>query len=188
MPVARSVAGIFFVFKKRKSFKINKLYMFVELPFFEPIDTTNLRSEYDATLDQDGKALHVCLIFEKKEIDATCLESIGQLLRNVDEFDQKFRATLTQNFAEGGMVRDYIDFHLGELPSELLDNFGIDPDTPDPGAQLLDGLYWHYLWVRPEQLNSYATVDYSLGPYATTYKAVIHLDSALRIVGLSMES
>jgi hypothetical protein len=40
MPVARSVAGIFFVFKKRKSFKIKKLYMLVELPFFEIIHAT----------------------------------------------------------------------------------------------------------------------------------------------------
>ncbi len=84
-----------------------------KLPYFAEIDLNNLQDEYETEIEFNGAEVDIFLN-EMRYTDSEQLNFIKKVLENLDQFDNKNRASIAEDFSHNGVSYEYLSYYLVE--------------------------------------------------------------------------
>ncbi|UIR55075.1 DUF2004 domain-containing protein [Sphingobacterium sp. SRCM116780] len=144
------------------------------LAHFGAIVTENLNEYYRVTIDFNGGKLNLDLNFRNKEIDIPTLAKVETFLNGMDAFDKSNLNQIINNYDEkNSLVREYIDFHLEELPKNQLEQLiDVKNQKVSPEKQMLGKLKLERIGLYPD--GAYNTESFAVFDY--TFEGNIYVD------------
>ncbi|MGU3375277.1 DUF2004 domain-containing protein [Chryseobacterium sp. M5A1_1a] len=161
------------------------------LPYFGRLSTDNIEEYYDVNIDFNGNEIQVELNFESDNTDATKLDQVKNYLENIETFNRLAKSYILEDYhnEEGDTVKFYLEHHLEEVePEELSTLINFDDVTVEPEQQLLTKLELVRIGLYPDNEESFAILDYSIGEEITNYLVVINTDQNGQLDYMAMES
>lgn len=163
----------------------------IELPFFGIIDTENVASYTDVTVNFQGKEISIDLNFDQKTTTSQVLNKCKAFLEQLDAWEKQNQSSIDRDYLtrEYDTVKEYLEHHLEEIPEyELFQLIDKDNQSKSYIEQLREKLSLKRLGLYPEQGKSFATFDYSIGVEITQYLVVIVTDENGVLQQMMMES
>lgn len=153
------------------------------------IDSENRQQSYGARIQLDGKEVYVDLNFYTLRPDASgWAEVYEDYITHLAEHRRTVETALRRDFEKGGIVRKYIDCHLKELPSSILEKMlASAPPSLSPEERLLSLLSLKRIGLYPGD-DAYAVWDYTPGWQYTDQLIVGNTDEAGKLEYVSWES
>lgn len=136
------------------------------LPHFGEINPNQLEEYYDVDVVLGDLEISIDLNFENKSIDQSELDSIQYFLNNITLFDSQNKVFIKDDFEEGGVAAEYIEFYLDECDdTELSSIINIQDSTTPRDVLLLKELKLIRVGLYPSDKSDtehFATFDYSI--------------------------
>lgn len=120
---------------------------------------------YEAEVDWQGHSIYVSLdISESGSVESDLLKAVDELIDNLEGFESQVRQVLKEDFAQKGLSKEFIDFHLKELDKEEIEELIQDtPDAPSLEERLFSALQLHHINFYPEEEeDTFVLFDYAL--------------------------
>jgi hypothetical protein len=137
------------------------------LPYFEEINSQELKEYYSIEVDFNETKINIDLNFENSSIDQSSIETIKTFLENIDKFDKQNKSYIENDLREeNGATRDYISFYFDELEQDEISKI-IDLDNTNTQKEilLLNELKLNRIGLYPDgkyNTTYYAVFDYSI--------------------------
>jgi len=145
---------------------------------------------FEAALDLRGRRVTLDInVYET--VTQHLLDSVAGFVANVAGFDQSAREFLGHDFEQNNesSVRLYIEHHLETIdPDELRGSLGGANCQVVDAKLFLSRIYLRRVGLYPDNENSCALFDYTIGERLTQYVIAVQFDSEGAILGAVMES
>jgi hypothetical protein len=156
-----------------------------ELPYFGKLNLDPIDSCYEAEATIGGKPVQVDLNFENESISADAIEDVKRLLRDVEQYLPECREFILNEYNNGELVQEYIQFHKDDMSEGVLcDELGIKGG--DINQQLLAKLQPVRIGIYPESEN-YVVFGYSFGSDLTPTVLAITANKNIELQNMYME-
>jgi hypothetical protein len=162
-----------------------------KLPYFGAVDSQDLEEYYDIVTDFNNTEIQIDLNFESKTIEVERLEIVKHFIENIRIHDLNNKKYIETDFnaEDGDTVREYLEHHIEELPTDDLQQLiGSNAKTIEQSKLLLKKLHLVRVGLYPDSKDQFAIFDYSLGQELTNYLVVINTDENGNLDYLTMES
>lgn len=148
----------------------------IKIPYFKDLNFNDLDDYYTTEIDVNGKTISLHLNLEEPSIDEPTAIKLKQFIEMLAVYDAANLKTISEDFASGDTVNEYINFHLHELFEEEILSF-IDPSNQNASIneQMLSKIHLQQVWLYPHAENYLGIFDYSLGKDLTNHVVVISL-------------
>ena len=163
----------------------------IKLPYFGVLDSSAVEEYYDVEVDFNNTKIQIDLNFESREIDIERLKIVSHFIENIRIHDRNNKKYIESDFKddEAGTVREYLEHHIEELPTdELAQLIGSATKRADQPKLLLEKLHLVRVGLYPDSKEQFAIFDYSLGEELTNYLIVVNTDENGNLDYLTMES
>ncbi|AZA78012.1 DUF2004 domain-containing protein [Chryseobacterium sp. G0186] len=161
------------------------------LPYFGQISTDSIEEYYDVNIDFNGREIQIDLNFESETTDGEKLNQIKNYLENIEVYNRLAKNYILEDYhnEEGDTIKFYIEHHLEEVEEDELSTIiNFDDSTVEPEQQLLTKLELVRIGLYPDNEESFAILDYSIGKEITNYLVVINTDQNGQLDYMAMES
>lgn len=161
------------------------------LPHFGNLVTDNLEEYYDVNIEFDGNEIQIDLNFENKTIDTITMDKVKNFIENIEKCDKLNKTYILNDYnnEDGDTIKSYLEHHLEEVEKEELSNLiNFDDKTTEPELQLLKKLKLVRVGLYPDNEDTFAIFDYSIGEEITNYLVVINTDEQGQLDYMTMES
>ena len=161
------------------------------LPYFEPLESTNLEPYYDVDIEFNGRQIQIDLNFDEKEIDASRLDTVKRFIENIQKFDEQNKTYFLDDYndEEGDTVKFYLEEFWAEIDQEQFSEAtGFEAGDDEPERRLLEKLHLVRVGLYPDNDDVFAIFDYSIGTDFTNYLIVINTDEKGEMDYMTMES
>jgi len=154
---------------------------------FDPKHELN---EWETEIEWSGHPIRVDLTFDGATISSGVLDGLAWFVTDPAAFDELARRGLRQDLdRKGSAVKDYMDHHLDDLDAaDLAQIFGAGSSRSVDAETFLRGMRLARIGLYPDEPESHAVLDYTLGEELTDYVLTVTLDNRQKIAGIAMES
>ncbi|WP_026724950.1 DUF2004 domain-containing protein [Flavobacterium sasangense] len=162
----------------------------VDLKFFGKIDLNNTKEYIDVSANINGNKISIDLIFFEKKVSKKTIEPTIHLLNNLSEIEKNAKKIILEDYKIQNVVLDYIEHHLQEFSESDLQSLDIiqTEKLEEKKLKFLNKIKLVRIGIYPEDSDSMATFDYTIGRDLTQYLIVIRFDSEGKLVEIVMES
>jgi hypothetical protein len=162
----------------------------VELKFFGKIDLNKTEEYIDVSANINGNEISIDLNFIEEKISKQTIEPTIYILDNLSEIEKKAQKLIFEDYKIQNVVIDYIEHHLQEFSDENLLSLGIvqTEKLEEKKLKFLNKIKLVRIGIYPEDFDSIAIFDYTIGRDLTQYLIVLRFDSEGNFVEIVMES
>jgi hypothetical protein len=163
-------------------------------PYFGELNCSRLEEHYDAEWEVGDFEIDLDLNFEHKTIDQDCIDNIQYFLEQIQTYDVQNQAYILNDFEKNptGTVKEYLEFHLGELEKSTLETLiHFDNKEISLDQQLLQHLKLHRIGLYPDRkygTSCFAIFDYSISKDITNLLVVLTTNEKGEVLEIVMES
>lgn len=177
-------------FQNLKNQKNNIDNEIVDLKFFGKIDLNNTEEYIDTSASINGNEISIDLNFFEKKISKKTIEPTIYLLNNLSEIEKKAKKIILEDYKIQNVVVDYIEHHLQEFSEDDLESLNIiqTEKLEEKKLKFLNKIKIVRIGIYPEDSDSMAIFDYTIGRDLTQYLIVLRFDSKGKLVEIVMES
>ncbi len=160
----------------------------IALPYIGEINLEKLDECY-STQATIPNSVELNIFLWDKTIDLESLEKIKTVLENISKYDSLNKAYLLQEFMTGINTKEYLEFHLSQIP--VLGECFIEEkvNEAEPIFHVFSKLYLYKIWFSVYANKEIEIVfDYSVGVDVTQYKLAIKRKLSGAFSSITMES
>lgn len=134
------------------------------LPYFGELNFTALDEYYDIDIDLNGNTISIDINFENKSSDRNKLDTVKSFLDQINNFDQKNKCYIEEDFQKEGDALDYVNFYFDEFDeNELSGIVDFNNEVVVKERQLLNKLKLIRVGIYPDHNpECYGVFDYSI--------------------------
>jgi len=163
----------------------------VTVKMFEHVDISNLKDGFSIVDSVNGNEVAITLTLLNGKINNSQLAAINNFIESLATIDDQNIKRINEDFngANVGLVKEYINHHLSEIPQEELSKLiGIDGDIKEREEQLLSKLKLTRINIESDREEVNAIFDYTIGSELTQYLIVVKTDGKGNVIDLLVES
>lgn len=157
----------------------------LELPYFGKLNPDAVDNYYEVEATIAGNPVQFDLNFESESISADIIEDVKKILHGVEQYLPKCREFILNEYNNGEIVQEYIEFHKDDMSEGVLcSELGIKGGDID--QQLLAKLQPVRIGIYPESEN-YVVFGYSFGSDFTPSVLAITANKNIELQNMYME-
>jgi len=160
------------------------------LPGFGLLNLQELAPEYNAGVLINDNPISLDLYFETTIITKEKVALVKKILTNLSDYRTLIYAALVTDAAdEDGITREYLNFHIEELAEhELKEIVEKASSERKRRKKVFKLLHLNRIGFYPNDAESYAIFDYTIGTELTDYVLVVAINRKDEIAAITMES
>ena len=142
----------------------------MKIDIFGNIDLENVQDYYSATIKLQGRDVEIDLNFESNVIDSKILESVSEILENIETQVTKAFDAISNDYdldTESETARFYLQHHLDEFSKEEIHGiFGNETINKD---SFMNSLNLQRIGIYPEDEEEFLIFDIQFPEKITNY-------------------
>lgn len=158
----------------------------VDIKYFGTIENPPHDEVYEATMYVEEGEVELDLIFYNRPQDEKWIDELTSYLDELPLIKERLEKKITSNYRDGGVVKEYIDFHIEDDPIILVDLFD-DASLKSEKEQLIDALKLERINFYPEE-EKYTSWCFTIGRDYTDMEIVIQTSNKGRIESIVWDS
>jgi len=161
----------------------------IQLLHFGEIDLRQIKDEYRAAIQHDGRKILLDLnFFEEKNLPEKKLPQIRQFLEDLELHIKEAYATIANDYESEGETYGYIEHHMEELePEDIRAIVGQTTSSGPQDDELFEKLSLIRIGLYPEEENEFAVFDFSIGKKYTDYILAVFFNADGTIEDIAIE-
>lgn len=162
-----------------------------KLPYFEEINTNELKEYYEIYINFDNIKVQLDLNFKNNSINTDELTQVKDFIENIVEINKQNISYIIEDYEDedGETTKLYVEHHIDEIDEEeFLNLLNLDKNDKEIEDKLLNKIKLQRIGFYPDSESGYAIFDYSLGSEITDYLIVLNYDNDGDFEYLTMES
>jgi hypothetical protein len=160
-----------------------------DLPFFGTITLSNARDYEVDDIKINDNSTSIDLNFEGDEINPKSLKSVRNILDNIEDIEKMVKNEIRKYITQDGMVKEYFQYHIEEIDSQILKNYLKDTDQNlTTELQLLSKTKLKRLGFYPDSPKFFAVFDYRVLSEFSDDILVVCLNEKGEIEKITVES
>ena len=158
---------------------------------FEHVDIGNLKNGFSMVDSINGEEVAITLTLLNSKISNKQLTAINNFIENLAAIAAQNIKYINEDFngTKVGVVKEYIQHHLSEIPHEELNKLiGSHDEIKESEKRLLSILKLKRVNIESDKEEVNAIFDYTIGTELTQYLIVVKTDREGNVIDLSVES
>lgn len=148
-----------------------------DITYFGEIDVSSPQKRNEGQFVVDNCQVELDLNFYDGVPDHNWVDDYENYIKNIKRHKSVVEAAIRSDYEEGGDVKEYVDFHLEELDSAVIDTVLEGTDTSKTKEErLLSALKLVRIGFYPAKDN-YAVWDYTIGRDIADQVVVVNTDT-----------
>lgn len=147
-------------------------------PTFGDIDLNNVKGYYqDVEIELKHEFIEVDLNIENS-VTIEQLQEVDEFIKTLERHEKEIHALLLEDFVQGGIAKEYIDFHVEEFEDvDFKKILGRAIDKNNTAKDLFSALYLSRVGFYPESENSAVVLDYTVHREMTDQLLIVRLSN-----------
>lgn len=159
-----------------------------DITYFGEIDVSSPQERIEGQVVVDNCQVELDLNFYDGVPNHNWVDDYENYIKNIKRHKSVVEAAIRSDYEEGGDVKEYVDFHLEELDSAVIDAVLEGTDTSKTkDERLLSALKLVRIGFYPAGDN-YAVWDYTIGRDIADQVVVVNTDTTGKINYVTVES
>ncbi len=162
-----------------------------KLPFFEEINTNELKDCYQIYINFENNKVELDLNFKNNSINTGELIKIKDIIENIIELNKQNISYIIEDYEDedGDTTKLYVEHHIEEIDEEEFSKMlKLDKNDKDIENKVLKKIKLQRIGFYPESKSTYAIFDYGLGSEITDCIIVLYYDNEGDFKFLTLES
>ena len=161
----------------------------MKIDIFGNIDLESVQDYYSATIKLQGRDVEIDLNFESNVIDSKILESVSEILENIETQVTKAFDAISNDYdldTESETARFYLQHHLDEFSKEEIHGiFGNETINKD---SFMKSLNLQRIGIYPEDEEEFLIFDIQFPEKITNYLMAVTFNDSNELSCISMDS